>query len=75
MAVEMVRVRSVKDLPENETLEELRVLYKKEGEIRQEVVLKAKRIGDSIFSVEDDGKVIKKEHFPNIIWLSFINRN
>ena len=66
--------KSIDELPQDTPLEELRIFYELNGERRQEVLPFAVVKKKKIFRASKNGKVLQKEKFQNIIWLSFIKR-
>ena len=82
MVVEIKKVKEIKDLPENEILEEVRIYYAPSNNLlkrnqdgkRQEVLFFAKRIGNNLFSTDKKGDVLRKEDFQNIEWITYLVR-
>jgi len=73
--IERVCKNEIDEIPQNTILEELRVCYEANGEIRQYVIPFASIINRKIFRVSKDGEILREEKFQNIIWLSFIKRS
>ena len=72
--IERVYKNEIDELPQNTILEELRIWYEVDGEIRQQVIPFAVITNKKIFRASKEGKILAEEKFKNIRKLSFIER-